>query len=98
MKELKSLKDMGNPPDFKLNGDFFITIIYRTKGKVIQASIEPKRLKELKRHKVLTTPKYMEITGVAERTARRHLNDLVTQGYAEPVGEGPAREYRLIEK
>ena len=28
MKELKGLKDAGNPPDFKLNDDIFITTIY----------------------------------------------------------------------
>ena len=30
MKELKSLKEEGNPPDFKLESDIFTTIIYRS--------------------------------------------------------------------
>jgi ATP-dependent DNA helicase RecG len=97
MKELKLLKEAGNPSEFRMNGDFFVTTIFRRKPSLIIPKAA-KGLKELRDHKVLSTPRYMELTGLPERTARRHLNDLVTKGLAEPVGKGPSREYRLIEK
>jgi len=56
-----------------------------------------KGLKELKENKVITSPKYSELTGVSERTARRHLNDLVKAGKASKSGDGPTTEYHLIE-
>jgi ATP-dependent DNA helicase RecG len=51
--------------------------------------------KELKEHNVLTSSKYIELTGVSERTARRHLNDLVNAGKARKQGDGPATEYHI---
>lgn len=97
MKELKLLKESGNPPEFKMNGVFFVTTIFRRKTSLLIPKIL-KGLKELRDHKVLSTPGYMELTGLPERTARRHLNELVKKGLAEPIGKGPSREYSLIEK
>ena len=97
MKELKLLKEAGNPPSFNINGDFFVTTIYRRKTAIIVPK-EPKGLKELREQRVLTTPKYMELTGLPERTSRRHLLELVKKGYASSFGKGPSTEYRIVDK
>jgi len=101
MEELSKIESVfGLPkPTFELDENILKTTIYRGIIKEPDTDkIKPiKGLKELKTHKILTTPKYIELTGVSERTARRHLNDLVKEGHSRREGKGPAIKYILIE-
>lgn len=99
MEELSKLEKNGFPkPNFELEDNVLKTTLY--KGKSTIHIIEEKDLKgfkELKEHKVLTSSKYIDITGASKRTARRHLNDLVKAGKAKKLGDGPSTEYHLID-
>ncbi|TVR81095.1 MAG: DeoR family transcriptional regulator [Chitinophagaceae bacterium] len=95
MEELSKLEKQGYPkPEFELDGQILKTIIYRG-GTDMQKKENLKGLKELLDHRVLTSEKYVQLTGVSERTARRHLNDLVKADKAIKEGDGPATEYRI---
>lgn len=99
MEELAKLEKQGYvKPKFELDGNIFKTTIYRGSSLVVQPSaFDLKGYNELKEHKILSSPIYVEITGVSERTARRHLNDLVKTGLARKTGDGPSTEYHFIE-
>lgn len=107
MKELKGLKDAGNPPDFKLNGDIFITIIYRNKVNVtVVETVNTESLKEgeligyeyLKIQKRVSKKQYAEHLGIDEKKAQRQLVKLKELALVKQEGKGPATEYILIEK
>jgi len=70
--------------------------IYRGMSDFQVPNQELKGYNELKHHKVLTSAQYMDLTGVSERTSRRHLNDLVKANKARKQGDGPATEYHII--
>jgi ATP-dependent DNA helicase RecG len=98
MEELSKLEKKGySRPNFELDGHLFKTTIYRGISTDHVSDEDFKGLKELTEHKILTSAKYIELTGVSERTARRHLNDLIKAGKARKQGNGPATEY-LIEE
>jgi len=99
MEELSKLEKIGyRKPIFKLDENILKTILYRgTDTSLNLTDIDYKGLNVLKQHKVLNSSKYVDLTGVSERTARRHLNDLVKAGKAKKSGDGPATEYLLIE-
>ncbi|MCC5915756.1 MAG: DeoR family transcriptional regulator [Cryomorphaceae bacterium] len=95
MEELSMLEKQGyQKPQFELDGQILKTTIYRG-GMEKKKEESFKGLTELTKHKVLTSGKYVELTGVSERTARRHLNDLVNAGKALKEGDGPSTEYRI---
>lgn len=95
MEELSKLEKQGyQKPQFELDGQMLKTTIYRG-GAERKKEESLKGLKELAEHKVLTSGRYVDLTGVSERTARRHLNDLVKAGKALKEGDGPSTEYRL---
>lgn len=98
MEELSKLEKQGyQKPQFELDGQILKTIIYR--GGVDKKKVDSlKGLKELTVHKVLSSGRYVELTGVSERTARRHLNDLVKEGKALKEGDGPSTLYRFKEE
>lgn len=98
MEELSKLSKQGyRNTKFELDGQMLRTTIYRggAVGQILNDDL--KGLKELKEHKVLTSARYMELTGVSERTSRRHLNELVQANKAKKYGNGPSTEYRIVE-
>jgi ATP-dependent DNA helicase RecG len=99
MEELSKLERNGyQKPSFELDDNVLKTTLFRGSSSTSMNNlIDLKGLKELIEYKTLTSAKYGEITGVSERTSRRHLNDLVKVGKAEKTGDGPTTEYRLIE-
>ena len=100
MEELSKLEaEYGLPrPHFELDGDILKATIYRNQEKaIVKKNTGLPGATILQEHKVLGSSRYMELTGVAERTARRHLSDLVKAGIARKVGEGPGTEYVFIE-
>jgi ATP-dependent DNA helicase RecG len=98
MEELSKLEKQGYPkPKFELDGDVLKTTIYRGSATKQASGLDLKGFKELKENKILTSGKYIELTGVSERTSRRHLNDLVKAGKARKQGDGPATEYHFID-
>lgn len=100
MEELSKLEKLGyTKPLFDLDDNILKTTIFR--GTSIDHETELAKMKgynELKAFKVLNSSKYIEVTGVSERTARRHLNDLVAVGIAKRTGDGPTTVYHFIEK
>jgi len=89
MEELSKLQQFGLPkPIFTLDGDVLKTTLFRTVEKAVQLvnKSELPGLAVLKQHKRLTTKQYTEITNTAERTSRRYLKDLVSNGLAEKDG------------
>lgn len=98
MEELSKLEKQGYPqPKFELDEQVFKTTIYRGSATGQAPNEDLKGLKELIEHKALTSGRYMELTGVSERTSRRHLNDLVKAGKAKKQGDGPTTEYQIVE-
>jgi ATP-dependent DNA helicase RecG len=100
MEELSKLEtEYGLPrPYFELDGNILKATIYRNQVKaIVKKKTDLPGAAILQEHKVLGSSRYMELTGVAERTARRHLSDLVKSGLARKVGEGPGTEYVFIE-
>jgi ATP-dependent DNA helicase RecG len=99
MEELAKLEKQGyTKPKFELDGNVLKTTIYRGSSLIIQSSaFDLKGYNELKEHKILSSSNYIEITNVSERTARRHLNDLVKAGVARKKGDGPSTEYHFID-
>ncbi len=106
MKELKSLKEAGNPPDFKLNGDIFIIVIYRDKTNV--SNVKPENTENLKEEEVagyeylkiqkrVNKKQYAEHFGIDEKKAQRQLVKLKELAIVKKEGKGPATEYVLIE-
>ena len=96
MEELSRLEKQGYPkPKFELDDNVLKTTIYRGTAVKHASDDDLKGYKELKEHNILTSSKYSELTGVSERTARRHLNDLVKAGKARKQGDGPATEYHI---
>lgn len=101
MKELKGLKDAGNPPDFKLNDDIFITTIYRNKEKIKAATkkvesvgISPEKVLAfvVNRGKI-SAGDYVTEFKVQPKTASRHLNKLVDDGVLSREGEKKGTRY-----
>lgn len=98
MEELSKLEKQGYPkPHFELDGSVLKIAIYRGSAAKQTYDEDLKGFKELKEYNVLTSSKYMELTGVSERTSRRHLNDLVKADKATKQGDGPATEYHINE-
>lgn len=96
MEALSKLEKQGfRKPEFMLDGNILKTTIYKGTGSLTQID-DYKGLKELRDNGKLTSTRYMELTGVSERTARRHLNELVNAGLARKQGDGPATEYLII--
>jgi ATP-dependent DNA helicase RecG len=98
MEELSKLEKQGYPkPKFELDGNVLKSTIFRGSAAKQVTDDDLKGFKELKEYKVLTSSKYIELTGVSERTSRRHLKDLVTLGKAKKQGDGPTTEYHIID-
>lgn len=98
MEELSKLEKQGYPkPKFELDGQVLKTTIFRGSTTSQTSDEDLKGLKELKDYKTLTSNRYMELTGVSERTSRRHLNDLVKAGKAKKQGDGRTTEYQIID-
>jgi ATP-dependent DNA helicase RecG len=98
MEELSTLEKQGYPkPEFELDDNVFKTTIFRGFAAEQAYDEELKGFKELKQNKVLTSSKYKELTGVSERTSRRHLNELVKAGKARKQGDGSTTEYHIID-
>lgn len=106
MKELKDLKDAGNPADFKLNGEIFITTIYRVKTKskatgkkeeAIDISADLVKAFVTEKGKI-STGDYATRFNVQTKTASRHLNKLVTEGVLDREGEKKGTRYFIKKK
>jgi len=97
LEELSKMESLGfKKPIFEMDGNLLKTTIYRASATSNDKTDEKfKGLKVLQKHKVLTSGKYEELTGVSDRTARRHLNDLVKANKAIKQGNGPTTEYRI---
>ena len=99
MEELAKLEKQGFPkPQYELDGNILKTTIF--KGGLIESVLKEPDLKGfnvLREYKVLTSARYLELTGVSERTSRRHLNDLVQAGKAKKTGSGPTTEYHFVD-
>ena len=99
MKELKSLKDEGNPPDFKLDSDIFTTIIYKSK-KPVQAkaddgpNLTEQAVKDFIKQKVrISAGDYSKRFNVTAKTAQRHLHKLIEDGVVEKEGDKKGTKY-----
>lgn len=99
MEELSKLEKQGYPkPLFNLEDTTLKTTIFRGTSIDHEATLlKMKGYIELKSYKELTSSKYIELAGVSERTARRHLNDLVAVGVAIRTGDGPSTVYHINE-
>lgn len=107
IKELHKLKLKGlQSPHFELIEDLFYTIIYRAANekeidiinndnKVILHESENKGFEYLKEMKVLSSSQYAKHFNVDSRTARRHLNKLISNDLAIREGSGNAIVYRI---
>lgn len=90
MEELSKMEKYGlQKPVFTLDGDILKTTLYRTVDETVQTlkKDEMVGLDILREHKRLTTKEYENITGIPERTSRRHLKDLITNDLAEKDGK-----------
>jgi ATP-dependent DNA helicase RecG len=97
LEELSKMESLGlKKPTFEMDGDLLKTTIYRgNEPTSIIADANLKGLKQLQEHKVLTSSQYEKIANVSDRTARRHLNDLVKANKATKKGNGPSTEYSI---
>lgn len=90
MEELSRLEKYGLPkPVYSLDGDILKITLFRMSneaGKIVKKTEMP-GLDILRTHKRLSTKEYEDITGIPERTSRRHLKDLFTNGLAEKDGK-----------
>ena len=89
LEELSRLVNFGLPkPVFSLDDNILKTTLFRSvsANKKVMQKKELPAFSILKEHKRLSTKQYEEITGKAERTARTHLKDLVTNGLADKEG------------
>jgi ATP-dependent DNA helicase RecG len=110
MKELKALKAAGNPPDFKIEHDFFITVIYREKKTtkksdfVVDNTFEGLNDDEIKGYKYLHIQKrvskkqYAENFKIDEKKAQRHLSKFKELKLVKQEGKGPSTMYVLVDK
>jgi predicted HTH transcriptional regulator len=100
MKELKSLKEEGNPPDFKLDNDIFTTIIYRSKKAMTKpedaANLTEEGVKAfIKQKERISAGDYSKRFNVTTKTAQRHLNKLIEEGVVEKEGDKKGTKYFL---
>jgi len=89
MEELSKVEGFGLPkPEFALENETLKATLYREVNPAKQtARIEDlPGLSYLREHKRLKTSEYVELSGIPERTARRQLNTLVSNGLAEKDG------------
>ena len=108
MKELKAMKDAGNPPDFRLNEDMFATVIYRKKheGVIAEQKVIPlkglndeetKGYEYILKQKSVSKKQYAEHFNVDEKKAQRHLLKFKNMNWVRQEGKGPSTVYVLIE-
>ncbi len=89
MEELSKLEKQGyKKPTFELDENVLKTTLFRgaTKDHSFTGNKTFIALPVLKEHRRLKTKEYEEITGTPERTARRYLNELVSEGLARKDG------------
>lgn len=89
MEELSKVESFGLPkPIFTLENGILETTLFREVNPKMQKAKKEDlpALAYLKEHKRLKTSEYVQLSGIPERTARRHLNALVSNGLAEKDG------------
>jgi len=108
MKELKKLSENKQlpKPSFKMNEQYFVTTLYTKIGakpssleiqnKLIELNTDEKKGFDLIRNRgQITSGEYLNLMGVSERTARRHLSKMTELGLLQIEGAGRATIYKL---
>lgn len=108
MKTLRELQADGDVVPTYTFDDPYLTLTLHTNPESAASEIASAEIVEqltadeiegwafLRRRGVVSTSDYMNDRGVSERTARRHLNKLVTVGLATREGRGPATRFSSV--
>jgi predicted HTH transcriptional regulator len=91
-------------PDFIQRGEEFTATVWRdwlTKGVLAELDLNNRQVRAVqyvKSHDLITNARYQQVTGCAQRTATRDLNELVQKGVIELEGKGRGAQYRILRK
>jgi ATP-dependent DNA helicase RecG len=86
-------------PEFRGEGERFVTVIWRDwlTGEVLAGSglneRQKKAMARLRTQGKIRSAEYQELMGSSRQTASRDLDELVTKGLIQRVGEGRGTHY-----